>query len=589
MNGRMESQVKARGTATGRLGTLVLLLGLVQPLLGQDGPRPDLKRYVDFAMQHAGSVERGKALYNTPQKVMCATCHSLDGATIKMGPSLEFTGDNFRRSDLIEAILQPSATIAIGYATTMVTTKAGRMIMGTLTGATDEYVELVGIDGKPQRIPKGEIATQRNTNRSLMPEGLQASLSPEEFTDLVEYLSSLKQSESGMKDIQGMPATIQALAKPVVLRPFFSEDLRFPHSVADGKGSVRAGLTWFGQLPGEPMKFLVVHQSGRIWLLDKSGETDRKTMFADLSADTFSERGPNGLLGIAFHPRFRENRRYYLYRQFLENGEIVCSVIEREATDDFLRDSGKPSRLVWTMPTTTQDHTGGGIAFGPDGYLYIGPGDTGPQGDTQGHGQNLAVHQGKMLRIDVDNRDPGLSYAIPADNPFVGRADVRPEIWAWGLREPWRFSFDPETGDLWVGDVGQDRVEEVDILRSGENYGWNVREGFDGFSEKYRTAGASYSPPIFAYGRKYGNSVTGGYVYRGDKDSSFDGVYICGDFNSKLIWGLKQHDRKLDVVREIGTCPDRIVSFASDDKGALYVVGYEGMIYQLDLSESEFR
>ncbi len=118
--------------------------------------------------------------------------------------------------------------------------------------------------------------------------------------------------------------------------------------------------------------------------------------------------------------------------------------------------------MIWKSATTTQNHTGGGIQFGPDGFLYIGMGDTGPQGDPQGHGQDLTLHLGKMLRIDVDHQDPGLAYAIPADNPFRDRADARPEIWAYGLREPWRFSFDPVTGDLWVGDVGQDRIEEVD-------------------------------------------------------------------------------------------------------------------------------
>jgi glucose/arabinose dehydrogenase len=215
-------------------------------------------------------------------------------------------------------------------------------------------------------------------------------------------------------------------------------------------------------------------------------------------------------------------------------------------------------------------------------------GDTGPQQDPQGHGQNMQTLLGKMLRVDVDHRDPGLSYAIPRDNPFRGRSDARPEIWALGFREPWRFSFDPLTGDLWVGDVGQDRVEEVAIVHRGENHGWNVYEGFEPFSNRYRKEGASYIPPVFAYRRKYGNSITGGYVYRGDKNSSFYGVYICGDYTSKRIWGLKQENRELKVVREIGTSPQGIASFATDEEGNIYVVGYEGMIYKLDFSDTKF-
>jgi len=216
-------------------------------------------------------------------------------------------------------------------------------------------------------------------------------------------------------------------------------------------------------------------------------------------------------------------------------------------------------------------------------------GDTGPQQDPQGHGQDLNTLLAKMLRIDVDRSEGGLPYAIPIDNPFRGRADARPEIWAYGFREPWRFSFDPVTGDLWVGDVGQDRVEEVSIVRRGENHGWNVYEGFEPFSNRYRREGSVYVPPVFAYRRKYGNSVTGGYVYRGDKRSSFYGVYICGDYTSHRIFGLQQRDRLLQVVRQIGTAPQGIASFATDEHGEIFVIGYEGMIYKLDFHGAIFE
>jgi glucose/arabinose dehydrogenase len=189
-----------------------------------------------------------------------------------------------------------------------------------------------------------------------------------------------------------------------------------------------------------------------------------------------------------------------------------------------------------------------------------------------------------MLRIDIDHPDGDRPYAIPGDNPFRSRDGAGPEIWAYGFREPWRFSFDSATGDLWVGDVGQDRIEEVDVVRRGENLGWNVYEGFDLFSGRYRKEGASFVPPVFAYTRRLGNSITGGYVYRGAADSPFNGVYVCGDYNSKRVWGLRQSDRKLTGIWQLCTSPQSIASFGRDETGAIYVVGYEGTIFKLDFS-----
>ena len=192
------------------------------------------------------------------------------------------------------------------------------------------------------------------------------------------------------------------------------------------------------------------------------------------------------------------------------------------------------------------------------------------------------------MRIDVDHAEDGKAYAIPADNPFRGRADARPEIWAYGFRNPWRFSFDPVTGELWLGDVGQDRVEEIDLVRPGENYGWNVYEGFEPFSNQYRKEDRRYTPPVFAYKRRYGASVTGGLVYRGDKQSTFYGVYLFGDYVSKRIFGLTQENGTLKTVRQLGRIPQGLVSFATDKAGNIYVVGYEGTIYQLDFTETRF-
>ena len=489
---------------------------------------------------------------------------------------------------MIGAILEPSAAIAVGYGATIIETKSGDDYVGIVKQATDAWIELTGGDGKPVRIARSEIKQQRGSQLSIMPDGLQGGMSLQEFTDLVEYLVTLRQPDNALAGHRGMPESIAPLAKPVALRPFFSEELRFPHAFVHAPGDVRYGLVGFAQVPGQSNRFLAVHQTGKIWLLEKNPGGDTKSLFGDFGPELFNERGPNGLLGLAFHPKFRGNRKYYLKHQVFEEGKIATVLVEKEAAADFRRDSGKASRRLLKIVSVTQDHSGGCIQFGPDGFLYLGMGDTGPQQDPQGHGQDLRLLLGKMLRLDVDRHDPGQPYRIPEDNPFRGRSDARPEIWALGFREPWRFSFDALNGDLWVGDVGQDRVEEVTIVRRGENHGWNVYEGFEPFSNRYRQEGASYVPPVFAYKRKYGNSVTGGYVYRGDRQSSFYGVYICGDYTSKRIWGLTQENRRLETVREIGASPQGIASFATDEAGNIYVVGYEGMIYKLDLSEASF-
>jgi putative heme-binding domain-containing protein len=551
-------------------------------------PARERREYRDFAMGHEGNAARGRELFNDEKRAACAKCHSVDGSSSKAGPDLFAAGDTFPRRDLILAIQEPSTSIAVGYGTTIVETKSGQEFQGILKESTGAALDLIGADGKHVRVATRDIKTQRGSTVSLMPEGLQASLSRQEFTDLIEYLVTLKQPEKALTSNRGTPANIPELTRPIAVRPFFAERLRFPHAFVHKPGDVRYGLVWFGQLPGASNLFVAVHQTGKIWLLEKNGTNETETLFADVSKDIFNERGPNGLLGLAFHPKFRENRRYFLKHQVFEEDKIVTTVVERRAAADLHSDSGQPSRRLWKVASATQDHSGGCLGFGPDGFLYIAMGDTGPQQDPQGHGQDLTTHLGKILRLDVDHTDAGLEYAIPADNPYRHRPDARPEIWAYGFREPWRFSFDPVTGDLWVGDVGQDRVEEVTIVRRGENHGWNVYEGFEPFSNRYRKEGEHYTPPVFAYRRKFGNSITGGYVYRGDKRSSFYGVYICGDYTSHRLFGLKQQNRTLQVVRQIGTAPQGIASFATDEQGTIYLVGYEGMVYQLDLSGANF-
>ena len=547
------------------------------------------RAYRDWALVRSGSVERGRAIFHAPDRVACVACHSIDGSHAKAGPDLLAVGDALPRRDLITAILEPNATIAVGYGATIVETKAGDSFLGVIKRADAAGIALMGADGKLVSIAAADLKAQQPSPLSLMPEGLHAALSVQEFADLIDYLASLKQPANSLTANRGMPDEILPLAKPAVLRPLLPETLRFPSSVVKQPGDVRLGLTWFGQMPGDANAFLAAHQSGKIWRLDRGADGFAKTLFADFSADVFNRRGPNGLLGFAFHPRFRENRRYFEKHQIVEGDAIATLIVERRASADLRADSGEPPRVILKIPAVTQNHTGGTVAFGPDGMLYCAMGDTGPQQDPNGHGQDLGLLLGKMLRIDVDRRDPGLAYAIPRDNPFVGRAGARPEIWALGFREPWRFSFDSATGDLWVGDVGQDRVEEVSMVRRGENHGWNVIEGFEPFSNLRRRAGETYTPPVAAYRRRYGNSVTGGFVVHGDKASSFEGVYIFGDYTSRMIFGLTQRDGKLESLRQIATAPESVASFAQDERGRFYVASYEGMIYELDLSGAEFE
>lgn len=543
----------------------------------------NLEDYRKHALTHQGDVSRGKLLFNDDQKLGCAKCHSVDGSASKAGPDLQAAGDAFGRQDLIEAVLTPSATIAVGYSTIIVETKSGAEFTGILKQTTDAGIQLMGADGKLVSIATADIKDKRGSPVSLMPEGLQALLSLPEFTDVIEYLASLRQPASALVSNRGMPSDIPKLEKAPALRPFFTNHFEIPRTKAE------SGLTSLRQIPGFTNAFLVLHQEGIIWKVEKNATAEEKTVFADLRDEVFYERGPNGLQDVAFHPKFRQNRKYYRFYQVFEDGVVTTRIAEKEFAPDFKGDSGKPARLILKIASVAEDHSGGCLQFGPDGFLYMVMGDTGPQMDPNGHAQNLGLLLGKLLRIDVDHQEPGRAYAIPPDNPFRGRTDARPEIWAYGFRNPWRFSFDRLNGELWAADVGQDRVEEVDIVRRGENYGWSVYEGFEPFSNRYRKEGRTYTMPFFAYRRKYGASVTGGYVYRGDKNSSFYGVYVFGDYVSKRIFGLSQQNGVLKTARQLGVLPQRLVSFCEDEAGNLYAVGYEGKIYQLDFSEARFE
>jgi putative heme-binding domain-containing protein len=544
--------------------------GSLSPALGKEWTPAQFRH---FALLKEGDARRGQELFQSEQRLGCTRCHTVDGKASKAGPDLSAVGDKFGRHDLIDAVLTPSASIAAGYSTTTIETKSGDEYAGIIKQATASHISLMGADGLLVDVPVGEVQEQRTSDVSLMPEGLQRGLSLQEFTDLIEYLVTLKQPDHSAMNHQGMPDTIPSISQPVRWGAVHDPGLRFEHPV------------WFGPVPGSSNVFLVAeHESGKVWRL--GGNPQTKTLFLDTGVHN---PGARGLLGLAFHPRFTENRRYYLVKQVFEEGQFASVIFEREAASDGAADSGRPGRRVLAVKAATNSDHAGSIVFGPDGYLYIGMGDTGPSEDPQGHGQDTQVLLGKILRIDVDRRAPDQAYVVPPSNPFMAHSQGRPEIWAYGIREPWRFSFDRQTGDLWVGDVGQDRYEEVDLVRAGENFGWNVYEGFEPFSNAFRRDTEMYVRPVFAYRRKFGPCVTGGYVYRGKANASFFGVYVCGDHESRRVFGLTQQDRVLKVVRQIGTAPERIASFAEDSAGQLYVVGYEGTIYRMDFGTALFQ
>jgi glucose/arabinose dehydrogenase len=321
-------------------------------------------------------------------------------------------------------------------------------------------------------------------------------------------------------------------------------------------------------------RLYVVEQPGRVILLDADGG-GRQT-YLDI-VERIDSGGERGLLGLAFHPDFASNGRLFLDYTDL-NGDTVVSEFSGDA------ESADPSseRVLLTIEQPFPNHNGGDIAFGPDGYLYIATGDGGSGGDPFGNGQSLATHLGKMLRIDVDAGDP---YAVPDDNPFVGQDGALPEIWAYGLRNPWRFAFDRQTSELYIGDVGQGAWEEIDYQPAGEgglNYGWNTMEGPACFGRSDCDQ-SGLTLPITAYGRDEGSTVTGGYVYRGAAQPALAGIYFFADFGSGRIWGFPASAATSGSIEmtELLQTDLSIASFGEDEAGELYVVDLGGAVYRL--------
>jgi len=322
----------------------------------------------------------------------------------------------------------------------------------------------------------------------------------------------------------------------------------------------------------------VLEQGGRVWVVPTNDDGARATVFLDLTDRVRREHNEEGLLALAFHPHFAANGWFFVYYSASDPLRNVLARYRVDAADSNRADPASATVLL-DIAKPFGNHNGCTLVFGPDGYLYLSTGDGGSGGDPMGNGQNLSTLLGKILRLDVDATSDGRAYAIPPDNPFVQRSGARGEIWAYGLRNVWRMSFDRDTGTLWAGDVGQNRWEEIDRIVAGGNYGWSLREGRHAYGAG--GGGADLLDPVWEYSHAEGASVTGGYVYRGTRWPDLFGWYLYGDFVSGTIWGLRGEGSAI-AHRVLLRQPKNIASFGEDAAGELYVLTFDGRVQRLE-------
>ncbi len=322
----------------------------------------------------------------------------------------------------------------------------------------------------------------------------------------------------------------------------------------------------------------IVEQSGRILSVASRDDEWEVSEFLNIK-DRVNDRGrEEGLLGLALSPNFPSEPHIYVNYTAADPRRTVISRFTVSTADPVvaLDDS---ERVVLEVAQPYSNHNGGHLIFGPDGYLYIGFGDGGSAGDPRENGQDTGTLLGTILRIDVSKLEPAASYAVPDGNPFTGVEDARPEVWAFGLRNPWRFTIDRETGELWAADVGQNEREEVNVILPGLNYGWNIMEGSLCYGRRDQNCDMEgLELPVTEYGREGGCSITGGYVYRGERVPGLYGSYVFGDFCSGKIWS---YDRETDQSTELLDTDLDISSFAEDPDGELYVLSLDGGVYAI--------
>ncbi len=327
-------------------------------------------------------------------------------------------------------------------------------------------------------------------------------------------------------------------------------------------------------------RLFVLEQEGVIRVFPNDRSVSEAAVFLDIRDQVDDSGNEEGLLGLAFHPDSEENG--YFYVNYTTSGPDLTRISRFSVCGSDSNAADPESELViLEIEQPFSNHNAGQLVFGPtDGFLYIPTGDGGSGGDPLGNGQDRSTLLGSILRIDVDSTSQGRNYAIPADNPFAGNQEgYREEIFAWGLRNPWRASFDPETGRFWAGDVGQDAWEEVDIIEKGRNYGWNIMEGFHCFDPPEDCDTTGLIMPVCEYGHGLGNSITGGHVYRGSAAPELEGLYVFADFGSGRIWTLRYDgsgDPENSVIIDSSL---NISTFGVDEAGELYLCAFDGKIY----------
>jgi len=331
-------------------------------------------------------------------------------------------------------------------------------------------------------------------------------------------------------------------------------------------------------VPGAPRSAIILEKGGtaRLLQLDAAGKTVQGG--SELFRVAVKVESEMGLLGLAFHPDFASNRLFYVHYNPEPRGRHT-RIAEWQVDSHTNPHSARELRVLLEVAQPYRNHKGGQLAFGPDRMLYVALGDGGYRGDPERNGQNPASLLGKILRLD-----PAQQSTIPVDNPFLKKPKFRPEIWAYGLRNPWRFSF-TERGEVITGDVGQDLYEEINLIRAGDNLGWNVREAGHCFAPSEGCSSEGFVDPIFEYGRSLGISVTGGYVYRGIAVPGLAGKYVFGDFGSGRLWALPvptERGGAFQIAEPLGQYDMQYSTFGQDADGELYVTDfYRGKIYKI--------
>jgi glucose/arabinose dehydrogenase len=331
-------------------------------------------------------------------------------------------------------------------------------------------------------------------------------------------------------------------------------------------------------------RVFVASQLGKVFVFPNDQDVIESAEFLDIESRVRynDKENEEGFLGLAFHPKYKTNGEVYVYYTTTDTPHTSVISRFRRSKDDPNRADPASEEEVLRIPQPYWNHNGGTLVFGPDGYLYIGLGDGGFRDDPHGNGQNLATLLGSILRIDVDHRDGKKGYSIPKDNPFADRKDACGEIWAYGVRNIWRMSFDRETGVFWAADVGQDIWEEIDLIERGGNYGWNLREGRHKFGPRGSEARADLIDPIYEYHHDVGKSITGGHVYRGKRVPELAGAYVYADYITGKVYALRYDFSQKQVTAnqpiEGNVLP--VFSFGEDESGDVYYMTTQGFIHR---------